>query len=308
MMHLVLHVGAQGTDGGQIAAWLAKNRAALEPQGLALPAPGVFLRRISTALDQGRAEDPFRREEALLRDLGASGQRLRMVVSAPGLLGSSADVLALEGFYQRDLRRRLHALGTLFPRTRLSLLLATGPARQVIPALLPDTPGAAEALLAAIPEDRLPWARLARSIRNQLPQANLIAWRHENLSRVWPQVFRALVGPGVVLPLAGLIDFAARDLGAEATLRLRRYLTANPPKGVRQLCDVAGIFGRTFGLAVSGEGAVALPGWLPERLAGLDRGYETEWAELAAIRGVTVLPGSGEDSAETLAGAGNPTR
>lgn len=295
MMHLVLHVGAQGTDGGQIAAWLARNRAALEPQGLALPAPGAFLRRISAALDQGRADDPFVREEALLRDLGASGQRLRMVVSAPGLLGSSADVLALEGFYQRDLRRRLHALGTLFPRTRLSLLLATAPARHVIPALLPDTPGAAEALLAAIPEDRLPWARLAQSIRNQLPRAQLIVWRHEHLSRVWPQVFHALVGPGVVLPLAGLVDFAARELGAEATLRLRRYLSTNPPQGARQLCDVAAVFGRRFGLAAPADVRADLPGWLHERLAELDRGHETEWAELVATRGVSVLPGTVED-------------
>ena len=115
-MRLVLHIGAHGTDGGLIAGWIARNRDALAAQGIAAPPPRLFLQRLSAALDEGRDAEPLAREEALLRGLGASGQRLRMVVSAPGLLGSAADVLSPEGFYVRDVARRLYGLGSLFPQ------------------------------------------------------------------------------------------------------------------------------------------------------------------------------------------------
>lgn len=288
-MHLVLHVGAHGTDGGRIAGWLARNREALEGQGLALPPPPHFLRQISEALDKGRDEDPFPREEALLRSLGASGTRRRMLVSAPGLLGAGADVLAAEGFYRRDVARRLHGLAVLFPRTRLTLLLAIGRAQAVIPALLPDEPGAAELLLAGITEETLPWARLAHAIRAQLPRAGLVVWRNEDHVDVWPKVLRALVGPEVVLPVPGLFDLAARGMGAEARLRAQRYLAGNPPTSARQLRDVVTAFGKRFGTQAPENPARALPGWLRERLAGLDRGYATEWADLAGMAGVTCL-------------------
>lgn len=288
-MHLVLHVGAHGTDAGRIAGWLARNRDALESQGLAVPAPGTFLRRISEALDQGRDDDPLAREETVLRSLGASGARRRMLVSAPGLLGAGADVLAAEGFYRRDVARRLHGLAVLFPRTRLTLLLAIGRAQSVIPALLPHDPGAPEAVMAGITEETLPWVRLAQTIRAQLPRAGLVVWRNEDHSQIWPQVLRALVGPDVVLPLPGLFDLAAPGMGAEARLRAQRYLAGNPPASARQLRDVVTAFGKRFGTQTPEDPARALPGWLRARLAGLDRGYATEWADLAGTSGVECL-------------------
>jgi len=288
-MHLVLHVGAHGTDAGRIAAWLARNREALQAQGLVLPPPGPFLRALSEALDKGRDQDPFVREEALLSGLGATGQRRRMLVSAPGVLGAGTDALAAEGFYRRDVARRLHALAVLFPRTRLTLLLAVGRAQSVIPALLPDEPGAAELLLAGITEETLPWARLAHAIRAQLPRAGLVVWRTDDQADVWPKILRALVGPEVALPVPGLFDLAARGLGAEARLRAQRYLAGNPPASARQLRDVVAAFGKRFGTQTPEDPARNLPGWLRERLARLDRGFATEWADLSGMAGVTCL-------------------
>lgn len=289
MPQLVLHVGAHGTGGGMLAGWLARNRVALEAQGLVLPPPPQFLRAISEALDKGRDDDPVLRERRLLQDLGVTGPMGRVIVSAPGLLGAGADVLAAEGFYRRDVARRLHALAVLFPETPITLLLAIDRAQVVIPALLPDEPGAAEIVMAGITEETLPWARLAHAIRGQLPRAGLVIWRNDAHAEVWPRILRALVGPDVVLPVVGLFDLAARGLGAEARLRAQRYLTGNPPGSARQLRDVVTAFGKRFGTQTPEDPTRDLPGWLRERLAGLDRGYATEWADLAGMAGVTCL-------------------
>ncbi|WP_323019731.1 hypothetical protein [Pararhodobacter sp.] len=290
-MRLVLHIGAHGTDRGQVAAWIAQNRAALEAGGIVAPPPRLFLARISEALDLQRDADPLTREEALLRGLGATGQRRRMVVSAPGLLGSVADVLAPDGFYTRDVARRLYGLRTLFPRTGLSFLLAVRKASGVIPAILPDEAGAAEALLPLLTEDTLPWSRLADTIRRQVPGASLLAWRHEDLPQVWPGVLAEIVGNRAPLPPAGLLDFAAAGLGAEARLRLTRYLASAeaPPASAGQLRQVAGVFARRYGAAPDPDPAAGLPGWARARLQELDAGYATEWGDLAGIEGVRVL-------------------
>lgn len=291
-MRLVLHIGAHGTDEGRIADWIARNRGGLEAEGIAAPPPRQFLARISEALDAGRDADPLAREEALLRGLGASGQRLRMVVSAPGLLGPASDVLVPEGFYARDVARRLYGLGTLFPRTRLTVLLAVRTASGLIPAILPDEPGAAEALLPLVPDETLPWSRLVRAIRQHLPRAALVVWRHEDLARVWPAVLGEIVGPAA-LPPAGLLDFAAAELNAEARLRMTRYLAEADaaPASAGQLRQVAEVFARRYGRAVPRDAAAALPGWVRHRLAELDAGYVTEWGDIAGIEGLRALMG-----------------
>lgn len=290
-MRLVLHIGAHGTDGGRIAAWIARNRGALEAGGIAAPPPRQMLARISQALDEERDADPLQREEALLRGLGASGQRLRMVVSAPGLLGAAAEVLAPGGFYTHDVARRLYGLRTLFPRTRLTLLLAVRRASGILPAILPDEPGAAEALLPMVGDETLPWSRLVGAIRQQLPRATLVVWRHEDLPRVWPGVLGEIVGPKLPLPPAGLLDFATEELNAEARLRMNRYLAEaeTAPVSAGQLRLMAEAFGRRYGTAAKKDPAAQQPGWVRNRLAELDSGYATEWGDILGIDGVRGL-------------------
>ena len=284
-------MGAHGTDGGRIAAWIARNRGVLEAEGIAAPPPRLLLARVSEVLDDKRDADPLEREEALLRGLGASGQRLRMVVSAPGLLGAASDVLAREGFYARDVARRLYGLGTLFPRTRLTVLLSVRRASGMLPAILPDEPGAAELLLPMVGDETLPWSRLAGAIRRHLPRATLVVWRHEDLARVWPGVLAEIVGPKAALPPAGLLDFATEELNAEARLRMNRYLTeaGAAPASAGQLRLMAEAFGRRYGTAVPKDPAASQPGWVRNRLAKLDAGYATEWGDILGIDGVRGL-------------------
>lgn len=286
MMHLVLHVGAHGTDEGRIAAWLARNRSVLAAQGVLAPPPGQFVNRVSEALDLGRDADPAQREEALLRGLGASGSHLRMVISAPGLLGSRDDALAADGFYRRDVARRLHALAVLFGRSRLSVLLAVRRAQQVIPPLLPDAP---EAVLGGLSDPTLPWARLGHSIRTHLPRASLVVWRHEAFAQVWPDVVRALVGPEAALPMPPLFDLAAGGLGAEARVRAQHYVTANPPRNARHLAEVLALFARRYGSALPDGAPAHLPVWVNARLAQMDQGFDSEWAALTALPGVRAI-------------------
>ncbi|MCB1395605.1 MAG: hypothetical protein H6898_04975 [Rhodobacter sp.] len=272
-----------------IAAWMARNRAEFERQGAVVPPPRLFLSRLSEALDRGRDLDPLAREDALLRSLGASGTHRWMAVSAPGLLGAVDDVIAPEGFYVRDVARRLHGLRTLFPRCTITLMLAVRSPATMLPAILPDDPEMLASLLPMLDGDTLPWAALVATIRHHLPAAQLVAWRHENLAGVWPDILAQIVGPGRVLPPAGLLDFATLGLSAQARLRFERYCAANPPPTAGHMRQLAEAFGRRYGHARLSAPAESLPGWARTELDRLDAGYVTEWADISGRADVHTL-------------------
>lgn len=292
MSALVLHLGAHCTDDGLIAGWLARNTAALEAQGLAVPTARHFLTTISQALaaQEGAVSTPAQ-EAGLLRVLGVTEARQRLVVSAPGLLGPANRVIAPEGFYIHDVARRVYALRVLFPRTPMAFMLAVRRASGIVPGLLSaDDARDPEDVLPLLDEDSLPWTPLISAIRGQAPNAPLTVWRHESLPQVWPDVLRGLVGADCVLPLAGLMDMAAARLSAEARLRAGRYLSTNPPATAAQLQRVVALFGERFGLLGSPrDQVVAAPGWVQQQLARLDMSYDTEWEDVSNSKGVRAL-------------------
>jgi len=290
-VELVFHLGGHATDGGRIAAWLARNAAVLEGQGLTLPPPRRFLAQISQALATHGQDAPASaaREAALLRDLGI-GERRRLVVSAPGLLGPIQQVIGPEGFYHKDVARRIYGLRVLFPRCDLHFLLAVRGAAEFLPALLAQLPEeAVETLLSYLEDDMLPWSLLVSTLRRHAPAAGLTVWRHETLPRVWPQVLASLVGPGRRVPIEGMMEFAAMGLSAEGRLRASRYLAANPPGDAARLQKVIALFSERFGQHPETGTAAALPEWTRQQIARLARGYETEWADIASLDGVRAL-------------------
>lgn len=287
-MRLILHLGAYGTDDGVIAAWMAQNRETFAQQGLCAPVPRAFVQAISGALGD-QVTDPKTREEAVLRGLGASGSRRWMAVSAPGLLGSKADCITPDGFYGRDVARRLYGLSTLFPRCEVTCLLAIRRASGLLPRVLPQATEALAESLSQIGAETLPWAHLVRTIRRHLPRARLIVWRHEDFADVWPQVLAVMAGPLANAPPAGLMTLAAQGLSAEARLRLERYCATNPPATVGQLRRLGQVFAQQYGRSAALAAEAELPVWALREFDRLDRGYRTEWHDIAGQAGVTVL-------------------
>lgn len=291
-MELVFHLGAHGTDAGQIAGWLEQNAPALQAQGLIVPAPRRFLAQISQALAAHGPDGPAppAREEALLAALGLGGGRRRLVVSAPGLLGPAGQVIAPEGFYIKDVARRIYGLRVLFPRARLHFMLAVRGADGFLPALLSRMPdGAAEQLLPLLDDDILPWSLLVSTLRRHAPAAALTVWRHEDLPQVWPQVLAGLTGPGRRVPITGIMEFAAMGLTAQAREHAGRYLAANPPGDAARLQKVMALFADRFGRQAGPAADNSLPEWAQQHITRLARSYDTEWADIASLEGVRAL-------------------
>lgn len=291
-MQLILHVGAHGTDGGRFARWISDNRPIFAQRGAVAPPPRLFLSRLSEALDTGRDADPLDREEGLLRGLGASGARRWMMVSAPGLLGGVTDVIAPEGFYVKDVARRLFGVRSLFPRSKVTVLVSVRRPSAVIPAMLPQDPDAVADLLPKLSSETLPWARLIGLIRQEMPQAQIVAWRHEDLADLWPDVLSRFVGPERPIARNGLLEFAAIGLNEEARVRLKKYLEVSPPATAGQWRQVARVFGDRYGRDTPADPTAGLPGWVQVELARLDRGYETEWTDIAGLAGINALTAS----------------
>ncbi|KPQ07561.1 MAG: Hairy Orange [Rhodobacteraceae bacterium HLUCCA12] len=291
-MDLVLHLGAHATDGGRIAGWLSENAETLSAQGLVLPAPRRFLALISRALAEHGQDGPASpaREAALLAELGIDDARRRLVVSAPGLLGPASQVIAPEGFYIKDVARRVYGLRVLFPRARLRFLLAVRRADGFLPALLSHLPPeAGDTLLPYLDDDVLPWSLLVETLRRHAPAAPLTVWRHEDLPKVWPQVLEALTGADAQVPVSGMTGLAVTGLSAEGRLRASRYLATNPPPDPVALQRVIAAFGARFGFDAAPQTDQAVPGWAQQHVRRLARSYETEWADIASQSGVAAL-------------------
>lgn len=269
-----------------LADWLAANRGYLAGQGVVAPPPGLVLARLTEALDKGRAVDPQIREEALLRGLGASGQRRWMVASVPGLLGPATAAISSDGFYARDVARRLYALRTLLPRCKITFLLGIRKPSEVVPALVAGDEALLSEFMPLIGEETLPWARLVGMVTREFPQSRVAVWRHEELAQVWPQVLGEMIGPGRSMPPRGLLEFASLGLNEEAKVRLRSYLASRPPESVRQLVQVSQVFARRFGQNASRASTESVPGWARQQLSNLDHGYETEWSDILGMKAV----------------------
>jgi hypothetical protein len=280
MMELCLHLGVHGTDQGVIAGWLQGNSQALAAAGVAVPPAAEVVRRLSGAV-AAQTSDASTREAALLSAL-APADAMRIVVSAPGLLGPASDVIDALHPYGSDAARRIYALQTLFPQTPIRFLLATRAPSQLVETLDPPIVPAPEALDA----DTLAWAGLVRMLRRIAPDSEVTVWRHEDFPRIWPEVLSALTGMEAP-PVSGALSFLP-DLSAEARLRAERFLAANPAAGAGQVQRIAALFAEKFPRAAP-PAPRPLPEWLRLRLAQMDRFYETEWADLAAIEGVRVL-------------------
>lgn len=289
-MELALHLGAHATDDGLIAQWLTRNADTLGRIGVAAPPASVFVPKITEAVKSLRGRAAPELEEGLLREMGASGQRKRMVVSAPGLLGPVQDVVAPEGFYTKGLSRRIYGLRQLFPRCKLSFYFATRRADVFLPRILRAMPETrVEDILPLLPDEALPWSQLASDLRAHAPGASLTIWRHEDLGQVWPQVLRFLLGEGRSLPANGLFEIATVGLSAQARLRVQRYLAANPPATVPQLARVVSVFREKYGSQSDASLPNDLPEWARLHIQRLARGYDTEWEDIAHIPGVRPL-------------------
>ena len=287
-MRLILHLGAHATDGGKVADWMSENRADFAEQGLCAPPPRAFLQALSAALlDQDT--DPRLREETLLRSLGASGARRWMSVSAAGLLGAQTDVISSEGFYVKDMVRRLHALNALFPRSTVTVLLSVRTASGILPAMVAGNADALANRMASLNMATLPWAHVVRQIRRHMPRAQVVVWRHEDFATLWPRVLSVMSGPLDSVPSEGLLTFAANGLSAEGRVRLQRYCETNPQPTIGHLRRVVALFGTRYGKPPALPETGHLPAWVRAEFARLDQGYDTELDDIAGQSGVTVL-------------------
>lgn len=304
MAELILHLGAHGTDDGKFAAWLEANAAMLGRDGtVAMPAR-QFLRLFAQSItDSGEAPGAADRR-AFADELGLGGQVLRLVASVPALLGPASDVITAEGFYARDATSRLRALVRFLPEdTALTLAFAIArpgiilPALVAAPAPLPD-PAMIEMRMGWLHGETLPWARLVRRIRQDVPQARLMVWRHECLHQIWPEILSRLAGyaetEGRSLPVAVAEEFAMQGIGAEGRRRMRRYIAEKPPPTAALMQRVAAAFAQGYGRTADNEAdiagtGVALPRRVRERLTRFDEGYAAQWSAIADMDGVEIL-------------------
>jgi len=136
---------------------------------------------------------------------------------------------------------------------------------------------------------RLSWPSVLRDLRQQCPDAAIIAWTAEESPIVWGRVLKAAAGLDADFSIPSQIHIARRLMSEEGAERLEKYLESHPgmPEDLRT--RVITIFLKRFAREDAVEADIVIPGWTEALQDQIDDRYAADLEEVRGIEGVTLI-------------------
>lgn len=307
-MQVILHAGAQCTDGDRLARTLKRNAPALRSAGVAVPRPSAYRTLLGGAMNAltGARPAPDAREiflQEILREDGEPGEATGKANGrATGRAPLRRLVLSSENFFtvpKRALRdgtiypragERVRNLQKLFGDCEIALFIGLRNPATWLPAMLEATPHAAlDDLLDGSDPRHLRWYELLHRLRDEAPGVAITAWCNEDTPLLWGEIVRAMLGLPAEAQAAGDFDMLSEIMSEEGMRRFRGYLRLHPDLTQVQKRRVMTAFLETFALADRLEQEIDLPGWSAGYVDALARAYEDDVRQIAGLDGVTLL-------------------
>ena len=283
-VQIVFHIGAHATDEGLLLRSLLRNRDLLAGQGVGLPGPGRYRQLIGEVSTSLRGEAADDETEAMLIDTIRDDETAdRIVLSNENFICRAQLALGTGRLYPRI--EKAAWLGQLFPGCRVSFALALrNPATFV-----PDMVRRGETSPQNAPRAGGMWADVVERLFHACPDAEVIAWCHEDAPLIWPQIMRELAGVDATLPLDGGLDMAGRLMTPAGRARLLAFIERRSDLTERQRTRALSAFLAAHAEDEAVTQVIDLPGWTDRTVAWLTEDYEEDVAAVAAARGVTFL-------------------
>ncbi|MFV0292031.1 MAG: hypothetical protein ACK5II_01895 [Paracoccus sp. (in: a-proteobacteria)] len=288
-MQIAFHVGVHGSDQDRIIRTLMRNREALWPLGIEIPAPnryrGIFGEAIGAL--KGRTADP-ETQELLLDAVMDSDHANRVILSQSGFIGMPQRAISREGMYPKG-PDRLASLSNLFPETVVEFFLSViHPARQVA-AIIRMTDGNYRTTMGGINPRTLRWAPMIQQMLQAVPDRDMVIWAQEDLPFIWPEILRRMAGLTADIPLQGDDAILADLLPEDALKSLQEDISGTPGLTIGQRRDMVEQALNAQGNASAMETEIDLPNWSQELVDELSEIYTVDLAEIAALPGIEFI-------------------
>jgi hypothetical protein len=288
-MRIAYHLGAHCTDEERLLRCLLKNRAALDAQDIAVPAPARYRTLIrDTALSlKGRAASA-ETQELVLNQILDEDDPDRVILSWDNFL--AFPLWALKGAFYPTGGERMHAITQIFPDLEAEFHLAIRNPATFLPELLKKQRGKSyEEFMGGLHPQDLFWSTLIRDLRARNPRVPLTVWCDEDTPLLWPEILRAVSGHGAETVLEGADELLQTLMSPDGMTRMQAYLAQHPPRTDAQRRRVVSAFLDKFALPERLEMEIELPGWTEDLIEILSVQYDQDVDRIGQIEGVTLL-------------------
>ncbi|NOX40580.1 MAG: hypothetical protein GXP05_08710 [Alphaproteobacteria bacterium] len=292
-MQVLFHIGAHCTDEGQILACLAKNRAMLARQGIAVPPPNRFKPVLRDTLSVLKGEKANRDVEkiifqSILDDEQSAELPQRLIFSNDAFLTGAQKVLGASALYP-DAGVKCQKLFNLFHNHEVEFCLAIRNPATFLPALFHRIgANSFEAFIAQTDPMALTWSSVIARITEALPDVTLKVWSNEDTPFIWPELIHEIVDINREVPIKGIDDYLATIMLKEGLERMESYLQTHPPANEIQRRRILSAFLDKFEID-DPTLEVEAPIWTADYVETLTEIYEEDLFAIEKIPGVQFI-------------------
>ena len=289
-MQIVLHIGANCTDGDMLVRSLTKNAASLAPKGVAIPGLAKYRRLLRETIQNlnGAAPDPGTRDilvNSILDEPGAN----RMVMSNSAFICLPIRVFEGGEFYGLA-TMKMRALTQLFPEDELEICLALRNPATFIPAAFETVKNRSFAgFLNGVEPRQVRWSELIGRIRAAAPKAKLTVWSNEDTPLIWGEILRRMMGLAEGTKITGEFDVLSTIMSTEGMARFASYLNSHPPQNDMQLRRIISAFLDKYAIESEIEEEIDVPDWSARLVEELTVLYEADLDHIAQMDGVEFI-------------------
>ena len=289
-MQVAFHMGASFTDEDALLRSVRQSSEALHALGIEVPAPAGYRTLIRDALRIAENKALAANAHDVFLDALATGEDTRrLVLSNHNFIAIPRRIFA-DGTFYGQLEAKLQGVQQLFASDRLELFLAVRHPAAFLSAAWEKAEAASlsDFLNGAHPLD-IEWHTLVARIRAAAPEVGLTVWCHEDLPLVWEEVLTAMTGISHPSQRHSALAFLSNLITPEGLTAVEAVLSDEPEMSLdafQRLCDSAlSDFARPQALSQQ----ITLPGISQCILAEMDRGYQDDLDQIAAMPGVRYI-------------------
>lgn len=289
-MEIALHMGAHLTDESQLRGCLRANQESLAARGVLVPRARSYLNAIAEVANHIAADQPVSGFDTRLLDaVEADSTTTRLVMSAPGILARSSEVMDGRVLYP-EARARIAALRKMLGQHEVALFFCIRNPATYVPAFLNRAKKSRRAaVMEHLRSEELRWSPLIADMRLHWPEATVTVWCDEDTPFLWHQLLHQVAGCEPEGGFKGSYDWFDTVMVEGGAAKLEAYLSAHPPVNEEHRQKVIAAFLDKFCDEDKLDIDIAVTGWDATRVDVLTQLYEDDVDLIGSMEGVRLL-------------------